>query len=71
MKTEAEIKKALREMEIREKSYTLDIMTKKEPGTVVYDTELIRKLEVTAATIHALRWVLHSPKPVKSKKLKP
>jgi len=62
MKSEKEVKEALKEMEIRSKSYRLDIATRKEPGTVVYDTELIRKLEVTEATIYALRWVLHSPK---------
>lgn len=60
MKTEKEVKKALAEMETRKKSYSLDLCSYKAPNTVVYDTELIRKMEVTDATIHALRWVLHS-----------
>jgi hypothetical protein len=37
-----------------------ELASNKEPGSVVYDTELIRKLEVTDATIHALKWVLHT-----------
>jgi len=70
MRTEKEIKKALREMEIRKTSYILDMSTYKPPGTVVYDTELIRKLEVTDATIHALKWVLGSKAPKKNKNIK-
>lgn len=65
MKTKAEIEKGLKEMETRKSSYSLDLFTYKEPNSVVYDTELIRKMEVTDATIHALRWVLHTTKKTK------
>lgn len=69
MKTLAEIKKGLSEMETRQKSYLLDMASTKTGNSIVYDTELIRKLEVTAATINALKWVLQPTK--KSKHLKP
>lgn len=59
MKTQKEIEKALKEMETRKSSYMLDMASYKAPNSVVYDTELIRKLEVTDATIHALKWVLY------------
>ena len=69
MKQQKEIEKALKEMETRKKSYMLDMMSYKAPNSVVYDTELIRKMEVTDATIHALKWVLYvEPKPSVSKK---
>jgi len=70
MKTNKEIKQALIEMETRKKSYMLDMSSLKvgeNSNAVVYDTELIRKLEVTAATIHALKWVLQQKKKTKSK----
>lgn len=47
-------------METRKKGYLLDMTRHSEPNSVVYDTELIRKLEVTDATIHTLKWVLQS-----------
>ena len=59
MKKQNEIEKALKEMETRKSSYMLDMASYKAPNSVVYDTELIRKLEVTDATIHALKWVLY------------
>jgi len=59
MKTQKEIQKALKEMETRKTSYLLDMACVKPLSGVVYDTELIRKLEVTDATIHALKWVLY------------
>ena len=59
MKKQNEIEKALKEMETRKSSYMLDMASYKAPSSVVYDTELIRKLEVTDATIHALKWVLY------------
>lgn len=69
MKTQKEIEKALKEMQTRKSSYILDMASYKEPNSVVYDTELIRKLEVTDATIHALKWVLYTDKkPSDSKK---
>ncbi len=69
MKSQKEIEKALKEMETRKKSYMLDMMSYKEPNSVVYDTELIRKMEVTDATIHTLKWVLYvDNNPIKSKK---
>lgn len=58
MKLKKEIRQALKEMEIRKSSYLLDMVSKEEPNSVVYNTELIRKLEVTDATIHVLKWVL-------------
>lgn len=64
MKTLQEIKKGLKEMETRKKGYLLDMATIVEPGSIVYSTDLIRKLEVTDATIHALRWVLQIKKKV-------
>lgn len=60
MKSLKEIKKGLSEMETRKKSYLLDMTRHSESNSVVYDTELIRKLEVTDATIHTLKWVLQS-----------
>ncbi len=69
MKKQNEIEKALKEMETRKKSYMLDMMSYKAPNSVVYDTELIRKMEVTDATIHTLKWVLYvEPKPSVGKK---
>lgn len=62
MQYKKDIEKALKEMETRKSSYLLDMAEYKAPGTVQYDTELIRKLEVTDATIHALRWVLQPKK---------
>lgn len=67
MRSKKTIEKALADMEIRKKSYLLDMVNYKEPNSVQYDTELIRKLEVTDATIHVLNWVLFSKK-IKSKK---
>ena len=58
MKTKDEIEKGLHEMEIRRKSYVLDMCAPQYPNSVVYNTDLIRKLEVTDATIHTLKWVL-------------
>ena len=58
MQLKKDIQKELKGMEIRKKSYMLDLAQKHIPNGVVYDTELIRKLEVTDATINALRWVL-------------
>ncbi len=58
MKSKKEIERALNEMQTRKTSYLLDMTSSKEPNSVVYDTELIRKLEVTDATIHTLKWVL-------------
>ena len=58
MKTKDEIEKGLYEMEIRRKSYVLDMCAPQYPNSVVYNTDLIRKLEVTDATIHTLKWVL-------------
>jgi len=58
MQLKKDIEKALKEMETRKSSYLLDMASYKEPNSVVYDTELIRKLEVTDATINALKWVL-------------
>ena len=63
MKTEDEIRKGLADMEIRKKAYLLDMAQNNVPNSVVYDTELIRKLEVTDATVHALMWVLQSTVP--------
>lgn len=60
MKSTKTIKQALTEMETRLKSYTLDMVSYKPDKSVVYDTELIRKMEVTDATIHALKWVLRN-----------
>lgn len=45
-------------METRKSSYILDISRYKDLNSIVYDTELIRKLEVTDETINALKWVL-------------
>jgi len=61
MKKQNEIEKALKEMETRKSSYMLDMMSVKPTG-IVYDTELIRKLEVTDATIQTLKWVLYTEK---------
>lgn len=61
MKAKYEIEKALHEMEIRRKSYLLDMCAPQYPNSVVYNTDIIRKIEVTDATIHALKWVLESP----------
>lgn len=58
MKTKDEIEKGLHEMEIRRKSYVLDMCAPQYPNSVVYNTDIIRKLEVTDATIHTLKWVL-------------
>lgn len=58
MQYKKDIEKALKEMETRKSSYLLDMAQYKHPNSCVYDTELIRKLEVTDATINALRWVL-------------
>jgi len=58
MQYKKNIEKALKEMETRKRSYLLDMASYKKPNAVVYDTELIRKLEVTDATIHTLKWVL-------------
>lgn len=58
MKLKKDITKALKEMKIRKTGYLLDVANTGTPNSVVYDTELIRKLEVTDATIHALSWVL-------------
>lgn len=58
MQYKKDIEKALHEMEVRKKAYLLDIAQYREPNSVVYDTDLIRKLEVTDASIRALRWVL-------------
>lgn len=70
MKTEADIKKALEEMEIRRKSYVLDMCSTHVPNSVVYNTDIIRKLEVTDSTIHTLKWVLENPIIKKFKKQK-
>ena len=72
MKQQKEIEKALKEMETRKKSYMFDMMSYKAPNSVVYDTKLIRKMEVTDAIIHALKWMLYvKPKPsVRKKKVK-
>ena len=68
MKSVKEIKQGLKEMETRKTSYLLDMTSYKTPNSVVYDTEIIRKLEVTDATIHTLLWVLYSEKkPAKQK----
>ena len=58
MQYKKDIQKALKEMQTRKSSYILDMASVKVPNGVVYDTELIRKLEVTDATINALGWVL-------------
>lgn len=62
MKTQEEIENGLKEMETRKSSYLLDMASYKAPNSCVYDTELIRKLEVTDATIHTLKWVLYTEK---------
>lgn len=72
MKTEKEIKKALKEMEVRKTSYMLDMATiTKEPNGVVYNTELIRNLEVTDAVIQVLKWVLFPKTPKKKSTIRP
>lgn len=58
MKLKKEIEQGLKEMETRKKGYLLDMAEKINPQSLVYNTEIIRKLEVTDAIIHALRWVL-------------
>ena len=58
MKKRKEIEKALSEMEARRTSYTLDMISYKPDKSVVYDTDLIRKLEITDTTIHAVNLVL-------------
>jgi hypothetical protein len=58
MRTRKEIMQALKEMETRKTSYLLDMSSYKAPNSVVYDTEIIRKLEVTDAVVNALNWVL-------------
>lgn len=63
-----EIKKQLREMKIRKKSYLLDMVTERETGSIVYDTDLIRKLEVVDVTIHVLKWTLNKIKNYENKK---
>lgn len=69
MRTLKEIEVALKEMQTRKSSYLLDMAQTHKPGSVVYDTDLIRKLEVTDATIHALTWVLfQKQKSTKNKK---
>jgi len=62
MKYKKEISEALKNLEINKKSYLLDMCEYKEPNTVKYDTELIRKLEVTDVQIHTLKWVLQPRK---------
>ena len=59
MKSQDEIEKALKDMKTRRTSYILDMASMPKAGEVVYNTDLIRKLEVTDATIHTLRWVLN------------
>jgi hypothetical protein len=68
MKTEKEIKQGLKDMEIRRKGYILDMCSPQTPNGIVYNTDIIRKMEVTDATIHTLKWVLHTNKPAKKKK---
>lgn len=58
MKSKEAILKGLEEMEIRRKSYSLDMFSRPAPNEVVYNTDIIRKMEVTDATIHTLKWVL-------------
>ena len=58
MQLKKDIEKALKEMETRKSSYLLDMASHQEPNSVVYDTGLIRKLEVTDAAITCLKWVL-------------
>ena len=62
MKPESEIKTALKDMETRKRAYMLDMARVEQPNSVVYSTDLIRKLEVTDATIHTLKWVLTNKK---------
>lgn len=57
MQYKNDIKKALKELETRKKSYMLD-MAEYVPNGVKYNTELIRNLEVIDAQIYTLKWVL-------------
>ena len=57
MQYKNDIKKALKELETRKKSYMLD-MAEHVPNGVKYNTELIRNLEVIDAQIYTLKWVL-------------
>ena len=68
MKLKKEIEQGLKEMETRKQGYLLDMMEKVNPKSLVYSTEIIRKLEVTDAVIHALRWVLLKKKLTKQNK---
>ena len=58
MQYKKDIQKALKELELRKADYLLDIAEIHSPGSIKYDTELIRKLEVVDAQIFTLRWVL-------------
>jgi hypothetical protein len=57
MKKKKEIQKALKEMEIRRTSATLD-MCEVVPNGVKYDTEIIRRLESIDCVIRTLKWIL-------------
>lgn len=70
MKSQQDIEKGLAEMEIRRKSYILDMCAPQYPNSVVYNTEIIRKMEVTDATIHTLKWVLDKQPPSNKQKRK-
>ena len=58
MRRKKEIEQALAEMETRKKAYLLDMASYNHPNSVQYNTDIIRKLEVTDATVQALKWVL-------------
>lgn len=47
-------------MQTRKNGYLLDMASIKLSSSIVYDTDLIRTLEVTDATINALIWPLRA-----------
>lgn len=65
MQYKKDIQKALKDFEIRKKSYMLD-MVEYVPNGVKYNTELIRNLEVIDAQIYTLKWVLLAKQKIKA-----
>lgn len=59
VRKKADIKQALKEMNVRRSSAMLDMASNHYPNSIKYDTDTIRRLESIDVTIHVLRWVLN------------
>lgn len=57
-KSKKEIVIALKDLEIRKKSYLLDMAEQHVPNGIKYNTDIIRNLEVIDAQVHTLKWIL-------------